>query len=184
MKKWKIAILSILVLGIVALAAYIAYIMKEIHDDDIVPGDPVDYHTKDELTDLYWQNKDLLNTVKDSVLSSKKFLKALNDYGEGDYDISYQGDKVYFTEDEWTDIVAVFEKLHPYMIMMERKGRPLIFYIAFGSLTQDSVEKSTLLYWFPNEDERIYHEKPGVFPDGVFTQIDEGWYIVEETSSR
>ena len=39
-------------------------------------------------------------------------------------------------------------------------------------------------YWFPNEDERIYHEKPGVFPDGVFTQIDEGWYIVEETSSR
>ena len=184
MKKWKIAILSILVLGIVALAAYIAYIMKEIHDDDIVPGDPVDYHTKDELTDLYWQNKDLLNTVKDSVLSSKKFLKALNDYGEGDYDISYQGDKVYFTEDEWADIVSVFEKFHPYMIMMERKGRPLIFYIVFGSLKQDSVEKSTYLYWFPDEEEKIYHEKPGVFPNGVFTQIDGGWYIVEETDDR
>jgi len=184
MKKWKVAILSILVLGFVAFAAYTAYIMKKIDDNYIVHGYPVDYHTKDELTDLYWQNSDLLNTVKDSVLSSTKFLKALNDYGEGDYGISYQGDKVYFTEDEWADIVSVFEKLHPYMIMMERKGRPLTFYIVFGYLKQDSVSKCTLLYWFPNEEEKIYHEKPGVFPDGVFTQIEAGWYIVEETRSR
>ena len=135
MKKWKIAILSILVLGLVAFVAYIAYLTMKVDDDYIVPGNPVDYHAKEELTDLYWQNKDLLNKVKDSVLSSKKFLKALNDYGEGDYDISHQGDKVYFAEDEWADIVSVFEKLHPYMIMMERKGRPLIFYIDFGLST-------------------------------------------------
>ena len=82
------------------------------------------------------------------------------------------------------DIVSVFEKLHPYMIMMERKGRPLIFYIVFGTQKQDSVTKRTYLYWFPNEEERKYHEEPDVFPDGVFTQIDGGWYIVEETNSR
>jgi hypothetical protein len=67
------------------------------------------------------------------------------------------------------------------MIMMERKGRPLIFYIVCGTQKQDSVTKRTYLYWFPNEDERKYHEKTDVFPDGVFTQIDGGWYIVEET---
>jgi hypothetical protein len=184
MKKWKIAILSILLLGFVACAAYIAHIMKLIEEDWIVPGNPVDYHSKEELSELYWQNKDLLNTVKDSVLSSKLFLQALNDYGEGDFDISYQGDKIYFTDEEWADIVTVFENLHPYMIMMERKGRPLIFYIVCGTQKQDSLSKETYLYWFPNEEERAYHEEPGVFPDGVFTQIDGGWYIVEATRTR
>ena len=103
---------------------------------------------------------------------------------DGDTGIYVKGEKIYFTEDEWADIVSVFEKFHPYMIVMERKGRPLIFYIVFGSLKQDSVEKSTYLYWFPDEEEKIYHEKPGVFPNGVFTQIDGGWYIVEETDDR
>ncbi len=69
MKNLKIAILSILVLGFVTFAAYIAYIMKIVDEDSIVPGNPVDYHTKEELTDLYWQNKELLNTVKNDVLS-------------------------------------------------------------------------------------------------------------------
>jgi len=105
----------------------------------------------------------------------------LVDQKDGDAGILTDVNKDLFTEDEWADIVSVFEKLHPYMIMMERKGRPLSFYIVFGTLKQDSAEKTTLLYWFPNEDERIYHEKPGVFPDGVFTQIVDGWYIVEET---
>jgi hypothetical protein len=184
MKKWKIAILSILVLGFVAFASYTAYLLIKINEYSIVPGDPVDYHTKEDLADLYWKNNDLLNAVKDSILSNKAFLQVLVDQKDGDAGISSNGSKDLFAEDEWADIVSVFEKLHPYMIMMERKGRPLTFYIVFGTLKQDSVEKTTLLYWFPNEDERIYHEKPGVFPDGVFTQIEDGWYIVEETRSR
>ena len=180
MKKWKIVVLSTLVVGILAFAAYIAHIMKEIEDDYIVPGDPVDYHTKEELTDLYWQNKDLLNTVKNDVLSSKKFLEALNDYGEGDYGISYKGDKIYFTEDEWSDIVTVFEKLHPYMIMMERKGRPMKFYINFDDLKLDKGSKATSLYWFPSEDELKYHKDHSLADSVEYTHIDEGWYIVEE----
>ena len=170
--------------GFVAFAAYIAYRVVEINENYIVPGYPVDYHTKVELTDLYWQNKDILNSVKDNVLSSDSLMNAMNQERDGDIEINLKEDKQYFTEDEWADIVSVFEKLHPSMIMMERKGRPLTFYIVFGTPKEDSVEKTTLLYWFPNEDERIYHEEPGVFPDGVFTQIEDGWYIVEETRSR
>ena len=184
MKKWKVAILSILVLGFVAFAAYTAHIMKEINDNYIVPGYPVDYHTKEELADLFWQNKDLLNSVKESVLSSDSLMNAMNQERDGDIGVYLKEDKQYFTEEEWADIVSVFEKFHPYMIMMERKGRPLIFYIDFGYQKEKDIIKSTYLYWFPNEHERIYHEDPGIFPDGVFTQIDGGWYIVEETDSR
>ena len=179
MKKWKVAILIILTSAFIAFAGYILYLYLE--DDSVVPGNPVLYHTKDELTDLYWQNKDLLNSVKNSVLSSKKFLQALIDYQEGDYDISCQDDKKYFTEEEWTDIVSVFEELHPYMIMMERKGRPVKLYINFNDLKIESGSKTTELYWFPSEDELAYHTKYSLADSVEYTQIEEGWYVVEET---
>jgi hypothetical protein len=182
MKKWKIAILSVLVLGIVAFVVYILFLINYVYS--IVPGISVDYHSKEELTELYWQNKDLLNYVRNDVISSDSLMNAMNQEKDGDIGIYVKEDKQYFTDKEWADIVSVFEKLHPYMIMMERKGRPLIFYIVCGTQKQDSVTKRTYLYWFPNEEERKYHEEPGVFPDGVFTQIDGGWYIVEETNNR
>ena len=182
MKKWKIAILSVLALCIVVFVVYIVYLI--IDDHSVVPGNPVDYHTKDELTELYWQNKDLLNSVKDNVLSSDSFMNAMNQERDGDIAINAKEDVQYFTKDEWAGIVSVFEKMNPSMIMLERKGRPLIFYIVFGAQTQDSITKKTYLFWFPNEDERVYHEEPGVFPDGVFTHIEDGWYIVEKTRSR
>ena len=70
------------------------------------------------------------------------------------------------------------------MLMLERKGRPLIFYITFASQEQNNMTKDNDLYWFPNDEERAYHEEDGVYPDGVFTQVDDGWYIVETTRSR
>ena len=110
--------------------------------------------------------------------------RALDEYNEGDIAISYQTDKEYFSDEDWENNVTVFENLHPSMLMLERKGRPLVFYITFKHLNKDWKSKTTFLYWFPNDEEREYHEEPGVFPDGVFTQLDEGWYIVETTESR
>ena len=179
MRKWKIVITSFFI--VLAIAFTIWILATPVDSHSIIPSKSVEYHTKDELTDLYWQNKDLLNSVKNSVLSSKKFLQALIDYKEGDFDISYQGDKKYFTEEEWSDIVSVFEKLHPYMIMMERKGRPVIFYINFDDLKLDSGSKTTELYWFPSEDVLKYHKEANQRYNGEFTQLDEGWYIVEKT---
>ena len=182
MKTWIKAILGLIIIVFLAFATYIGILIFSLSKDDI--DNSVEYYTKEELSELCWQNKTVLNSVKDSVLSSKSLLRALDEYGEGDYEISYQGDKKYFTEEEWANIVSVFKTFHPIMLMLERKGRPLIFYMPFGSLKQDDVVKRTFLYWFPNEEEREYHEKPGIFPDGVFTQLDEGWYIVETTESR
>jgi hypothetical protein len=182
-KKWKIALIILIVAAIAALATCIVIDFSS-SSKFIIPDESIEYHTKDELTELYWQNEDLLNSVKDSILSSKAFLQVLIDQKDGDAGILTDYHKDLFTVEEWADIVAVFDKLHPYMIMMERKGRPLIFYIVCGTQKQDSLSKETYLYWFPNEEERKHHEEPGVFPDGVFTQIDGGWYIVEQTDSR
>ncbi len=182
MKTWKKLILGFVILSVVAFVTWFLFMWYDY--DSIIPPQAIEYHTKEELTDFYWQNKQVLISVKDSVLSSKSLLRSLDRYNEGDIDVWFQSDKEYFRDEDWDNIVFVFEKLHPYMIMMERKGHPLIFYIVGGALKENDVTKRTYLYWFPNEEEREYHEQPGIFPDGVFTQIDEGWYIVETTRSR
>ncbi len=183
MKKWKIVLIFLIVAAVATLATCVVIDFSS-SPKFILSNDSIEYHSKEELAELYWQQKELLNTVKDDVLSNDKLLKALNDFNEGDIAIQTTYAKIYFSDEEWADIVSVFEILHPNTIMMERKGRPLIFYIVCGTQKQDSISKKTYLYWFPNEEERKYHEKPGVFPDGVFTQIDGGWYIVEQTESR
>ncbi|HML68605.1 MAG TPA: hypothetical protein PKA81_09425 [Clostridia bacterium] len=182
MKTWKKVVLGLMVLGVLGFAGFVGYWMLTPNPDDL--GNSAKYLTKEELTDLFWQNEELLNAVKDSVISSKGLLRAIDRNNEGDIGISFQGDKKYFSEEEWKDVLSVFENLHPYMLMLERKGRPLVFYMAFSHLNRGSTTYATYLYWFPNEQELAHHEKPGVFPDGVFTQLDEGWYVVETTEPR
>jgi len=178
MKIQKKVVLVLIIFGLIGITACIAVDLSS-GSKPIIPTKSVEYHTKEELTDLYWQNKTVLNAVKDSVISSKTLLRALDDYNEGDIDIRSKTDKEYFSDEEWENVVTVFEKLHPRMLMLERKGRPLVFYLAFKHLKPGLESKVVYLYWFPNEEEREYHENPGVFPDGVFTQLEEGWYIVE-----
>ncbi len=184
MKTWKKVVIGLVILGILAFVAWILILWFAPNPNEIIPSDSVEYKTKEALTDLYWQNKYVLNSVRDSVLSSKSFLRALDEYGEGDYDISYLGDKKYFSEEEWDNIVTVFEKLHPYMIMLERKGRPLKFYIDFPKLELETGYKYTSLYWFPSEEEIEYHKESCYAENVDYTHIEEGWYIVEETYNR
>ena len=180
MKFLKKLFLGLILLAVIAVATCVAIDLSS-GSEFILPDNAVEYHTKDELTDLYWQNKDLLNSVKNSILSNKAFLQVLVDQKDGDAGILTDSDKDLFTEEEWTDIVSAFDELHPYMIMMERKGRPLKLYINFDDLKLESGSKTTELYWFPSEDELAYHTKYS-FADSVeYTQVDEGWYVVEET---
>ena len=179
MKTWKKAVLGLTVLSVISIAACVVIEVSK-SPKSIIPIESVEYKTKEELTDLYWQNKVVLNSVKNSVLSSKSLMQALDDYKEGDINVSYQNDKKYFSDEEWENIVSVFEKLHPYMIMMERKGRPVKFYINFDSLQLDTGSKRTSLYWFPNEDEIAYHKEHSLADSVEYTQVDGNWYIVEE----
>jgi hypothetical protein len=180
MKTWKKVFLGFILLCVASLTTCIAIDLSS-GSNFIIPADTVEYHTKEDLSDLYWQNKDLLNSVKDSVLSNKAFLQVLVDQKDGDAGILTDENKDLFSEDEWADIVSVFEKLHPYMIMMERKGRPMKFYISFDDLKLDKGSKETSLYWFPSEEELKYHKEYSLADSVEYTKIDEGWYIVEET---
>ncbi len=180
MKKWKVAIVSALVLGIAVIATFVA-IDLSFGSKFILSSKDVEYHTKEELVELYWQNQDLLNSVKDSILSNKAFLQVLINQKDGDAGILTDSHKDLFSEREWSDIISVFEKLHPYMLMMERKGRPLKFYINFAHQKLDSSSKATTLYWFPSETELEYHREHTLADRVEYTQIDGNWYIVEET---
>jgi len=179
MKTWKKVVLGLIVLGVISIAACVAIEVSK-SPKSIIPIESVEYKTKEELTDLYWQNKVVLNSVKNSVLSSKSLMQALDDYKEGDIDVSYKSDKKYFGDEEWVNIVSVFENLHPYMIMMERKGRPMKFYINFDDLKLDTGSKETSLYWFTDKKEIEYHKEHSLADSVAYTHLDGNWYIVEE----
>ncbi len=180
MKVWKKVLLGLVILGVAALTTCIAIDFSK-GPTNIIPARSVEYHTKEELTELYWQNKDLLISVKDSILSNKAFLQVLVDQKDGDAGILTDYHKDCFTEAEWTNIITTFEELHPYMLMMERKGRPLKFYINFADQKLDVGSKSNTLYWFPNEEELKYRVEHSLADTVEYTQIDGGWHIVEET---
>ena len=180
MKTWKKVILALVALSVSSLAACIV-IEFSTGPQFIIPAGSAEYHTKEELTDLYWQNKTVLEAVKNSVLSNKKFLQVLTDQKDGDAGIHTDVNKDLFTAEEWANIVSVFENLHPYMIVMERKGRPVKLYIDFAKLELDSGSKNTTLYWFTDKKEIEYHKEHSLADSVAYTQIDGNWYIVEET---
>ncbi|MEA4914323.1 MAG: hypothetical protein VB061_07120 [Christensenella sp.] len=120
MKTWIKVVIGIVILGVLAFTGYTAYMIFRPSTTDF--GTLIEYHTKDELTHLYSQNKELLNSVRDSVLSSKSLLRALDENKEGDIDISFQSDKKYFSDEEWNNILSVFDKFHPYMIFNGAQG--------------------------------------------------------------
>lgn len=179
MRTWKKVLIGLAILGAITLAVYIA-IDSSPSSNFLLSAKSIEYHTKEELTDLYWQNSVVLNSVKDSLLSNEGFLQVLIDQKDGDAGILTDVHKDLFTVEEWRNIVSVFENLHPYMIMMERKGRPLKFYVCFDDLKIDSNKKTTSLYWFPDVEEIKYHKEVS-FADSVeYTHLDGNWYIVEE----
>ena len=178
MKKWGKIFILVLIICVLSIVAYILFLI--LNPSTIIKGKTVEYHTEEELIDLYWQNSVVLNSVKDAVLSNEPLMQAMNQEKDGDIGIFVKEDKQYFTEKEWANIVSIFENLHPYMIMMERKGMPLKFYINFDSLQLDTGSKRTSLYWFPNEDEIAYHKEHSLADSVEYTQVDGNWYIVEE----
>lgn len=177
MKTWKKVVLGLMLLGFLSFAAYIVKVL--LNPGTIIPGSSVTYHTKEELIDLYWQNSVVLNSAKNSVLSNKLWTQAMNQEKDGDIGIFVKGDKEYFSDEEWENIVSVFENLHPYMLMMERKGRPMKFYINFKDLKTDSGRKSTSLYWFTDKKEIEYDKEHSLADNMEYTQLDGNWFIVE-----
>ena len=62
MKTWIKVIIWIVILGVLSFVAYIAFLIFRPSTDVLV--DSVEYHSKEELTDLFWQHEELLERVK------------------------------------------------------------------------------------------------------------------------
>jgi hypothetical protein len=179
MKNWKNTILCIITLGVAAFAIYCALLFNK--KDAFIFGDSVTYYTKEELTALYWQNEDALNSVKDSVCSEKVLKRMPTKLNSSDFDIYTPEIRVLFSDAEWEDIVYVFQKLHARTLTLEVEWQPLFFAyrMNFGVLKQESGSKTTSLYWFPDEEDRDRFKTEKQKNNAVFTQLDGNWYIFE-----
>lgn len=178
MKTWKKVNPGMIKAGVLILAVCVALLILSRSTDVI--DNSVEYYTKEELSELFWQNKELLNRVKDSMLSNDKVLQALIDEQDGDTGIYLKQDEDYFSQEEWQDVETAFKTFHPIMLMLERKGRPLKFYICFDDLKIDSNTKTTSLYWFPDVKEIKYNKEVSLADSIEYTHLDGNWYIVEE----
>jgi len=181
MKNWKNAVLCIITLCVAVFAVYSALLFNK--KDAFVFGDSVIYYTKEELTDLYKRHKGVLNAVKHIVVMNEKLGQLPYVNGRVDIDLYTPEIRACFSEKEWENIVYAFQELHPYTLTQETdlSTYSFVYRVNFGSLKLDAGSKTTSLCWFPYEEDRDFYKIETQKNNGVFTQIDEGWYIVEET---
>ena len=124
-------------------------------------------YTKDELIDMYWENKDELTEVAEIVLASDSLLQKIIDTDDKDWTINHQVDKQYFSEEDWKKIVVLFKKIRPYMIIRKRDGA---VFIDFSHRKKEGSEIGTSLRYFSNGG--IY---AGV--KGRLEHLDGYWYV-------
>ena len=133
-----------------------------------------EYYTKEELTEVFYDNKEEFTEMVDIIFNNKKLLAHISEKQLGGGPIDDTFSKQFFTDEEWKKICAFFGKYKPYSIErdIEIPGGALIFY--FGTNTI----KSTDLFYFMNDSEGESSSKPYLF--GTNEQIDEHWWIVTD----
>lgn len=63
------------------------------------------FYTKDELSSLFYENKELFSEVADIVLSSDKLKEYMLEIGDGDFGINATYDKRFFSDNNWKKIL-------------------------------------------------------------------------------
>ncbi len=147
----------------------------------IIPSRHVATYTKDELADLYEAHKDEFNKVAEIVLASDAFRQRIIDSHEGDWEIKTEYVKDDFSEGDWNEIVDLFQKIRPYMIM-----RSLVLgdtvYFDFGHQKTSGMEISTSLFYFKSAATMEAYK--GYIWVGDLEQLDGYWYIGEHVLAR
>ena len=102
-------------------------------------------YTKDEMIDMYWENKDELTEVAEIVLASDSLLQKIIDTDDDGWSINHKMEKQYFSEEDWEKVVVLFKKIRPYMIIRKRSGAVFIDF-AYGK--KEGHEIGTSLRYF------------------------------------
>lgn len=171
LKKTIIVFLCII---LVVLAVY-QLICWWINAPYIIPSNSLVSHTKYELIDLYYENKDELNKTAESILKSNSFLEKIKSGDDEDEYIMFKSDSQYFSESDWETIVDVFETLRPYSIDRSLRDGYDVVYLVFAERTEDGVRRSNNLYYIKDlEAVKCYENNIWV---GKLEHIDGYWYV-------
>ena len=124
-------------------------------------------YTRDELIDIYWENKDELTEVAEIVLASDSLWQKIIDIDDSGFCIHDKADKQYFSEEDWEKIDVLFKKIRPYMIIRKRGGAVFIDF-AYGK--KEGHEIGTSLRYF-NDEETYMSDKTEL------RYLDGYWYM-------
>jgi len=115
----------------------------------IIPNNSIATYTKDELNDLYWENKDELNEVAKIILANEELYRQIIENNDVERDVWGKSQKKLFSNEEWGKIVDLYKKIRPYTIERRRNGA---IYIDFAQRKVGGSNISTSLYYFGSEE--------------------------------
>lgn len=180
LKGWKRTVAGILTIAVAmfALTSVALFCLR----DAFVFGSPVRSYTRQELSELFFQKNDLLNSVQKSVMTNDAVFQSRIIEWYGDIDRYIPQVQAYFQKDEWENIVCVYQTFQPYALSLELGYYPryLALQMSFGKQKLNSGSKAISLYWFPEGEDLMYHREHSMADSLAYTQMEDGWYIVEE----
>lgn len=163
-------------LGISTIFLVLVYWCATSKSPFIISSGSVATYTKDELADLYWKHKDELDKVAEIVFASDALRQIIIDENDDDCGVYTEYDKRYFTESDWNEIVDLFKKIRPYLIMRSLRQGDTVYFNFRHQKTSD-MEISTSLYYFKSPATMEVYK--GYSWVGDLEQLDGYWYIGE-----
>ena len=180
LKGWKRTVAGVLTIAVAmfALTSAALFCLR----DAFVFGSPVRSYTRQELSELFFQEKDLLSSVQQSVMTNDTVFQSRIIEWYGDIDRYIPQVQAYFQKDEWENIVCVYQTFQPYALSpdLDIHQHYFAFRMSFGKQKLDSGSKAISLYWFSDGEDFKYHRKHSMADSLAYTQMGDGWYIVEE----
>ena len=140
----------------------------------IIPSDSTIAWTKEELKDLYWENKEELNEVAEIALACDMLKQQIVENHE-DWEICYSSQSDWFSEDDWAKIVDLFEKIRPYMLMRSLRSEDDVIWFVFSYRKVEDGYIHISLYYFKNPQTAIAYKLAG-----SLEHLDGYWYVNEE----
>lgn len=145
------------------------------------------FYTKEQLTDLYFENQELFAEVANAVLTSDNLKAYIFDSHDGDFGIYTFRDKRFFSDDEWEKILVFSNKVKYYMIMrdieFDAEGVVHSDKVHFDFPAQrigDNYRKYVSLYYFSSQEIAETYIEDSV-RSSEYSKVEPNWWIREET---
>lgn len=177
-------------IAIILLVLVLIWLDRTIASSGIIDPRSAATYTREELVNLYWENKDDMDEVALAVLASNAIKQRIIDSNEDDWQIHSDFEKGDFPEANWNMIVALFHKIKCYEVVRHCwYGVDGAFSIDFGERKVDGKDTSYSLFYFRDVDTMEFYRDNRYTYSGLgwkegLEYIDGGWYVHERIIPR